>query len=986
VVRLQGRDVLLRLRDELARALNLSEASSDETKMTAFMYGRCLANLGQTYTDIGRFEDSLEDLEEALRYHDAAMEVEERMREVGSRYHSLRMRSSTRKLVAHLLDDTEGDRVSALMDGALADVEAAVALARQHPELRSFDGAGILRNLANTKLAWTRHRLRQGDVSDHEARRVLDEVEALVEEVRRSSDVAVLVGLAETEMGLRELRDGLQGLGTETTEEDLARLLTSALATRQLPGGHGIEAHAARSAVSALLHWSKDDSRLLPVELWPLLASVLAWLEPEEVGLDVLAHAIAAEVTLLSRESGHPRDGWDPVGYFHEALREFDRRLRDPRSTDAERQLYAGWMRRLVEVRFAWTVAVDGRPVATDEEVELLDRSGSAAWRSDLEFFGAGGVLEGDPSSEAHWRCNLYRTRWVRDAAAEVLKIDAMSQFIPMAMPGAAEYLERLATSQITCDVVPHDTPIEELRRRSPTGEWYPSPDGIVIPMRWTPAKAREELRALERELLIRLQFGQERGWKPATGNTPPVADAGQLRNWLEEHPDVALLIVGEGPARVCRAAEGRLVLNRVAVPDTHPVSEAIQAYLEARDDHSFGTEEDIAKVVGNPSDLHPSELDEPAMQAAIRAVIATPAAAEALGAKLEHLLSELGQVLGPALEEALHAGARHLIVVPRNWARHVPWLGVRLGESTLFERFGVSIIETLANVERAPVRNGPTSLYLGGVAGPGSALHLGRICLASTADEVTGPLNRDAFEALARRSRVLRVMAHGQALLMFQQSSGIILDESNPEAHNRYAASEMRAMELRGARRVELWACESGRDDELFRHLFHHDEPGGLDGALLLAGCEVVLSSLWVQYALSAAMIGEAFALRTADAAEAPESEALSWAISQYREAVAPGGVFAAAVETRFAAGRCSSEEALATGLTAWRASLGIDSGGPVQVGAEMLAQLGHAVNVRTTPHARAEDLLGPLRSPVAWAGWKITLRSKETLWPRAD
>ena len=38
---------------------------------------------------------------------------------------------------------------------------------------------------------------------------------------------------------------------------------------------------------------------------------------------------------------------------------------------------------------------------------------------------------------------------------------------------------------------------------------------------------------------------------------------------------------------------------------------------------------------------------------------------------------------------------------------------------------------------------------------------------------------------------------------------------------------------------------------------------------------------------------------------------------------------------------------------------------------------------STRGSPHERAEAPLEALRSPVARAGWKVTLRSKEALWP---
>ncbi|MCK6502767.1 CHAT domain-containing protein [Myxococcota bacterium] len=978
VTRMRGRDLLLGLRNELEEAL----AGGLEGKLAenvAFLYGRCLANLGQTYTDIGLHDDSLATLEQALAFHDQAMAVPARMAFVQCRYHSLRMRSTTRKLVAHRLGEDQSDRARTLLDGALADVEAAVALYRQHPAVREIDGEGILRNLASTRMDWVHQRLLAEDLDPTQAARMLEEVEALLTEVRRSTDPRVLVGLAQTELELRQVR-GLLDAGQDAIElGDLAVILGSALATRELPGGHGVDGQRARHAVHALHGWASRDDARLPAAMWHMLAEFLAWLEPEEVGLDLLTGAIAAEVTLLSREDGRPHDGWDPVNYFYEALREFDRRLRDPGLTNAERLLYAGWMRRLVQVRYSWSVCSEGRPLSTEEELTLPDRLGSSAWRSDLNFFGAGAVKEDLTYTEQGWRCDLYRTRWQRDAAAKVLEIEALARWVPE----AGEWLQHLARGQVTCEVLPHDTPEVVVRQKAAGGEWFTSPDGIMIPTRWTPDFAREQLRVLEAELLLALQVGKDQGWRPATNQSIPLPSAEGVTAWLAAHPAVALLLVGEGPARLCHAAKGGLHWHRVDLPIGHPLSERVGDYIHARDEHSFGSAEDTDEAQAQIACSLSNMEGDPEQHSAKRTSVATPHAAARLGKALDGLLDLLGEVLRPALEGAIAAGVRHLLVLPRGWARHVPWGAVRLRGAVLADRLPVSMVETLADVERVAARRGPTLLYVGGQAGPESPLHVGKLCLTPHADQVAGPLGRDGFEDLARRARVLRVMAHGEALVVFQQSSGIILDEFYPEGHNRYAADEMRALDLRGARRVELWACESGRDDETFRDLFHHDEPGGLDGALLLAGAEVVVSSLWVQYALSAAMIGEAFAVRAQAHPDRSEAEALAWAVSQYRAAMETDGVFASAVEVRLRAGRCSNEEALVNGLLAWRASLGIEMGDAVFVHGDVLAQLGKALPSRSSPRARADDLLGPLRSPVAWAGWKITLRSKEVLWP---
>jgi hypothetical protein len=265
----------------------------------------------------------------------------------------------------------------------------------------------------------------------------------------------------------------------------------------------------------------------------------------------------------------------------------------------------------------------------------------------------------------------------------------------------------------------------------------------------------------------------------------------------------------------------------------------------------------------------------------------------------------------------------------------------------------------------------------------------------------VEGPLSRDEFDLLAARAGVLRVYAHGESLVGNNDANGIILDEEDPRSFNRYGVSEIRALDLRGARRVELWACESGREDDPLGALLHHDEPGGADTAALTAGAECALTSLWIQYSLSAAMIAEAFALELRAAPSAGECRALGRAIARYRQAMASGGVFEQGARTRLVetGGRVSLESALEAGLAAWRQRLWRELAGgepPAlglagMAGLQSLGPVGSARDSIARGDSAAldswlDEVLEPYRSIVAWGGWKLTFRSRGVLRPREE
>jgi hypothetical protein len=952
-VRLAGED---QFRAHVSRLREQHRAAppGDHRNSLEFLLGRALANLGQILTDRHTSGARPGALEEALACHDEAMGLPARMGERGSRYHSLRMRATTRKLLADAQYDTQSARAIELIDGALEDVNLAVELARKYNDVLQIDGPRILRNLVNARLEWIRLHHRHGDLNPGVAMELITDSELLMDSLRQSGSRHHREGVAETTLGLREVRALLSGEAHQPTADDVERLLQEAIDSIGRPGAHGVDGARLGRLFDTILDICAGDADRLPAPLWPLFALLLGHLEPEEVGLVGLAQAIDIEVALLHREDGRPREGWDPIQHVQEATRSLEGRLNEPTATNAERRLYAGWMRRVAEIRMRWSRGPEASPLSHEEILELAERCGSAAWRSDLAYFGAGVVAPGYRHEEHGWRFGLYRIRAMRDLASQVLAGDELMALIAEESPEQAEALAAVCGPVPFANVLHPDTPPDEVRRRSEGRRAIQTPDGVMVWELLTPALAQEQLARTALDLRAWLRAGEERGWRPAVEGATPQTDGAEVLGWLANNPKVALLVFDLDVMHLWLNDEGapRPVVFKPEAKVVEALTAAFEAYLKAR--AKFGAPEEAS----SPGEAPPS-FDQ----------------------ALQSLLATLGEALSPLFDEALYAGARQLLVLARDWARHVPWGALQLEQGLLGELLPVTLIESLATPTRAARRVGPTSLVIGGAGVAGSALRAGRACLTQRANVVVAGPTRAEFEELARTSSVLRVLAHGHFVNFYTDTGGILLNEDRSATDAAFSRQELRALDLRGVRRVELWSCDSGREDDWLVGHFHHDEPSGLDGALLLAGCEVVISALWKQDSLSAAMIAEAFAVLMTRSPGRPEANRLAAAVAKYRLAMLSGGVFCEALMRRLREGRCSDQQALEAGLDAWRAELGATTA--IQPGALVLGATEVHRSTRGSPQDRAEALLDGLRSPVAWAGWKVTLRSKEALWP---
>ena len=957
---------------------------------------KAIANVGQSRQDFaGRHDcdDPIVRLEEALVLHDEALTFPERVadeKDPAGLYHSLRMRGTCQRLLAQAITDPQ--RRLRLLDGAVADARSARNLARSN-QARLIDGSLIVVNLVNAMKDRLKLRLQLGRVSKEQASRELGDIRLIARDA--ASDRGDPRGgtlLQQMESGLDNLDAAITGSRPPPSVERLTLHIEAALATMPDPEADPIEASAVQAVVQELEHW--PPAMQLPAHVMNGLGGFFAGLHIEVAGPQLSVRAMAQESRLLHLENGAPRrlhpsvsQVWDPVEYVEQGITGFRTRICNPTWAHAEKRVAAGWINILTSARLTW--AQKGRPIDVLTDLRLADLSGSTAWRSDLAFYGTGPWTQGTGplATEAEFRCYLFRTRWERDAAAEFLHHIELHEMMSRATGLPIPVFPEAQFAQ-GAHIYPRGTSRDVIRAESSVPEhlWQETPDGIAVPNVVTEATARTASTRHLQELQEAYEKMARNGWAPREFPDLPEATPEHLREWLARQNDVAIISIGAGLTPSIVGHDGKNIWFERIDQFSEAVGRSILEYQAARDEHSFGAVDETVDVLD-------TTLSEAEREARYRRSIATPSATAKLDAALTRMLIGLGGAFGPSLLRAEARGVRCVLILPREWARHVPWFAVPVGERTLGDVFAASVVETLAPIPRVRARVGPSALYVGGRAGTASPLALGKAVLAPLSDNAAGPTDRDTFEAMASTARVLRVFAHGTSMLLYTEGAGIEMDEDDQRPINRYSVAEARMLDLRGARRVELWACESGRGDAVYSHLVHHDEPTGMDAAVLLAGAECVVASLWTQYVLSSAMIAEAFTLELG-ARPQPEAEALSAAIRRYRVGLDEGGVFAeaAAASLRDGARPVRVETVLRAGLDRWRDQAWTDLLGrsPSALPPEMLLggqRLGPSVAHGPTAIGARGDLLGqllaPYRSPLAWAGWRVTLRSKETLDP---
>jgi hypothetical protein len=912
--------------------------------------------------------------------------------------HSLRMRGSVhRSLSMRVTDDASKLRH---LSEAINDVQAAQRVVSMYPEGQFQEPADLRVNEINARCDLAEFRASNGDWSSSQAGAELDLLERMASELPDHLDHRGRNHQAVARSSIRFARQRLSGNALASTYKEVlgeAKVLVTSQQLNSRP--KGIVAAEARNlllTVIKLYPGANAEPEPIPVEDWAVWESLFSSLNVEVTGGPQIELAMVFEAELLGRELRRSAGCWDWTEYLARRTEALEHAMAAPTATAFEKHLYAAWLKRLVAAGLH--IDKEHGCLRPWERLRLVDLGGAAAWRADLNFFGAGPTVEMSRLSEPGWRMDLYRARWERDFAAQVLAHERAAERFrhKLGEPEGARDSVSMSANRFRFEVVPADMPPELIEAKTgvPREKWQSGPDGIYVPRVLSDEDCRRELQTLADEIRDNIDYGAARGWLgPGFGTCPPV-DADAVRRWLVDNSDTLVLTASVDGITVYWATDSGLTARSVELGSE--LAEPIAELELARQEYAYGPEDQASGVDWSKYDQlettragwrpDGADLKGPTSGGASRLLAAVDALLAVLAGRLENLL-----------EEALHDAIQRVVVLPRGWMRRVPWAALPLGEKVLVDRVDVAWLESLAEVPQPPARQRSGSiLYVGQVDRVGADLGIGRASLGPLSDGVVGPLARDDFERVVADASVLRLYAHGQTILADSDASGFVLDADLDWGGVRYSNSEARLLDLQGASRVELWACESGVDSWMFRFSAEHDEPGGTDAAVLLAGAGCAVSSLWIQDALGTAMIAEAFALELNVDSNLDEAGALRRAVMRYRHATGPDGLFTQAVEAALQRTGTPGtlEELRLAGWNAWRIEAWTEIAGrnPPAVeptGGVAPGTLGPVVPRRTLVgagdalalRALVDEVMAPLRSKLVWAGWKVTFRSKSTL-----
>lgn len=928
----KARDLLRESLEDAQAGLERAETAEDKAEWQV-LSSQTVANLGQQLTSMGERDPVayLDTLVEALRLHDQALSDAARRADPVRHYHSLRMRASTRRLLTLASRD---DLAVALahLEAGVRDVEEAIRLWHKHQAVRPIDHEGIFLNRVNLEIARLRLRVLHADIEPAELRTEGDKIRAELDRLARTRHPGVRPLVEQSRSAIR----GVLGAPVGAPDAEALRATLDA-AGREASVRERGPSQASLLAVLAQLQSFADHDELLPEWAWPRLGPTLGHFDVGVVGIDVAERAAQLEIALLLARVG-ARPGSADV-YLDQAIEDLERRLASPIATSTELRLFSAWLGKLAYIRL-YSVGVD----ATGEWLVLNDRLGSSAYRALSILYGVDEVGDWKDAEDARWRTHLYRARWERDFAGWVLEQLARISRWERGGRGLITR-EQLLGVAARAEVHPGHLPEHIIASMAEGRPYERSVDGWVISTQVDEATARRELADLRAELHDRWAAGHAQGWKPADhDDSPPRPDAQDIEGWLAANPGTVLLVAGVG-LHVVRGA------RVVSLEEEHQdeIIEVVSDYLQARAEFSWGGGES-----GQGHHAAATALDE---------VLAR--LLDVLGHRLDALLNWLGGVTS------------RVVVLARSVFRELPWGALPLGERALGQQAEVVHLDTLAEIPVEPRRDGHVVAVIGSSStAVGSALGTLERAMSEGIDVQLLSPDRETTERALERAAEVHVLAHGQVIPMAPDASGIVLDEHDDKPQNRLSSSEIRQMDLRGVRPVCLWACNSAKSAELPDGFLDADEPGALDMAFLLAGAHVVIGSLWLQYGVSTAMIAADFLDLRRQYPGVPEATLLWRSIAAYRTAVAPDGPVFNAIRQALSEGD-SLSVALEGGMRAWRRHRALDEA--PDAAPEGLGLLGRVVPTSATNDTEA--ILRALRSPVAWAGWRVLARSKEVL-----
>ncbi len=577
--------------------------------------------------------------------------------------------------------------------------------------------------------------------------------------------------------------------------------------------------------------------------------------------------------------------------------------------------------------------------------LELFDLAGANAFASDLNFFGKGGW--GQQSS--YLSQELYWTRIDYDQVAFVSQLDDLLAVDPS--------LDQL---------------VEYLKITEGSVGYIATPGVLEDHQVKNPAEKQEELR---KDLNRRLSESPHR-----------FSVSRQLTS--QEFPsDFGVLAVME-KLELYHGPQLEMYDNIAVVPDQ--ATNSLDTLVNAISEFTIGP------IPDDWSDIKATLLETPRPHDAHCV----------LDSALERVFSDWTEIVELVVRRAECLGLKRIVVLSRGQVELVPWEYLRLKNGDCFgDALKVVRAHTLTETQEASVdRGGKTFQYVGSYDAQKELL-AGAAAMRHDGSPIASGLGREEFETQAQGSDVVRLFTH--AIWKFGPSSSAFHLGDSPknaviagtsDTFPFFTSGEIKSLDLRGCRRVELWACESARNTDVLASALGSHEPSGLGTAFLLAGASRVLGSWWPQPIGPASLICAFFISEVTDGDCFDEAQALAAAIAAYRDALGPGGVFERAaldtVETESEENpRILRAKALSAG---WRATIALASPNAsvseTDIDSSLLGFGSESVESRelreivTSPSAAVERWLEPWRGPSAWAGWRLTARDVHGLFRTKD
>jgi hypothetical protein len=962
----------------------LAALEADNNEFAARYRAQTLNNIAQTYME--RQEgDQGENLRRAVRWFERCLEHPARTSEPGAWLFSLQSWVMAVRRLAGICDNQ--DEALDLLQSAVSRAEEGLErLERENISFQSFDVDRLQRELW---LAWANVRLQLLELEERdEARRkhcerVLDDFD---EQFGEPNDVSIAAKM-KFQRGARD---------SESVEWDevaeVIRRLAYRLEAEQRPLQPEEAARCSMLLDRVFLREESDEEVSTERVPWEALSSVVNHIHPRATTVPCARQLVVSESKLLEpfRNGEPPFDGLET--YLDEGRRTCLEGLASPELSHVHRRVLASRIRSLSLCCLA--IMSESSPT---ERLAHWEASGAVAYRSDLFFWGRGPaefVEEPVPASshssrglhrEEWWRGFTYDTRAGMDETEGHRAMMRMGQMYPNAFPAPSNIRERYES-----EVYETDPETGEVRVRT--------------------VSLKEGRRINRQRLEGLIERGRKEGFDIGADRSQHV-HADELVRWLRDHRKTGVFL-SAGPQQELFWADAsgdirqQRLDERLSGNQREHWENALKDVVEAQDRFMEG------RPTGHSNESNAFGTSvESSLDSATHVTRGPPSdeSASRLGEALETCF-EAGSKLAQTLTDVAHReGLEQIAVLSRNRTSWIPWEYVQTNEHTLGEAVSIVRVPTLADAspnQRPTRRDTLTCVPMQASDDPtrlGARVFEGR-------GEIRGDMLGSEFARQAMNADVVRLFTHAMYNISPLDSRFLLYDSDETrrraEANNRttpgvngwYAASDTKRLDLRGCRRVELWGCQSHLSRDEFGMFLGEDEPSGLAMAFLSAGAQRVVGAWWQKPVAPTALIAATFADRVSRARNVwEESSALASSIRSYRGAVEEGGIMASATLEYVTNHMDEADDpdalrrrAIAEG---WSKSLqhlvGRSTAPPEDIEwtsyqggfAEQTLGEQKLQDIRTSPERTVHEWLELWRSPMAWAGWRLTARDRSCL-----